>query len=191
MEQRVANLTGIRSHNDERVYFVSQGAHARIGLPHHDLNKAPLRVVTVLIFLTDGLPRSGDLQFPCFGGTGGRGMEDVCDALQRGFRAGRRAIDYAGAASKQSWNATAHTQILDACTRFPPPATRFSPKAGRAVMFWSATSLGTPIETTWHAACPIKQEAPVRVAHSYTSLNQLANLDGTAAVLWEFSVGRD
>lgn len=172
MEQRVANLTGVRSHEHERVYFVSQGAHSRIGLPHHDLNKAPLRVVTVLIFLSDGLPRSGDLQFPCFGGTGGRGMEDVCDALQNGFRAGRRSIDYGGGASKQSWNTTAHAQILDACTQFPAPATRISPKAGRAVVFWSATSLGVPVETTWHAACPIKEGAPVSDAHGSTSLPQ-------------------
>eukprot|EP01043_Picozoa_sp_COSAG02_P019979 COSAG02_NODE_974_length_15518_cov_97.334717_12_plen_211_part_00 len=134
-----------------------------MGLPHHDLNKAPLRVVTVLIFLSDGFPRSGALQFPCFGGTGGRGMDDVCETLQRGFRAGRRAIDYNAAASKQSWNTTAHSKILEACTSFPSPATRFAPKAGRAVMFRSATSSGIPVETTWHAACPIKEGAPVRV----------------------------
>ena len=139
-----------------------------MGLPHHDLNKAPMRVVTVLIFLSDGLPPSGDLQFPCFGGTHGRGMEDVCDSLQRGFREGRRAIDYKGAASKQSWNTTTHTQILEACAKFPEPATRVAPKTGRAVFFRSATPLGTPIETTWHAACPIKKEAPVSVAHSPT-----------------------
>jgi len=162
VERRVANLTGIRPHKDERVYFVAQGAHSKIGLPHHDLNKAPLRVVTVLIFLSNSLPRSGDLQFPCFGGTDGKGMDDVCATLQRGFRAGRRAIDYAGAASKQSWNVTAHSQILDACTRFPPPAARVRPKAGRAVLFRSATPSGKPVETTWHAACPIKEGAPVR-----------------------------
>ena len=163
MVERVARLSGVRSHKDERVYFVAQGPHSRMGLPHHDLNKAPMRVVTVLIFLSDGRPRSGALQFPCFGGADGRGMADVCDTLRRGFREeGRRAIDYSGTVSNQSWNTTAHSAILDACTSYPPPAVRFAPKAGTAVMFRSATPEGEPVETTWHAACPIKEESPVR-----------------------------
>eukprot|EP01043_Picozoa_sp_COSAG02_P028051 COSAG02_NODE_1683_length_11339_cov_976.310409_3_plen_165_part_00 len=156
------------------MYFVAQGSHSKIGLPHHDLNKAPLRVVTVLIFLSDGHPPSGDLQFPCFGGADGRGMDDVCDTLRRGFHAGRRAIDYKGSASKQSWNITAHTRILDACTRSPSPATRLSPVAGRAVAFRSATQLGIPVEATWHAACPIKRGAPVCSAQNSATCRLLA-----------------
>eukprot|EP01048_Picozoa_sp_COSAG05_P005686 COSAG05_NODE_345_length_10977_cov_17.229178_7_plen_488_part_00 len=53
LSRRVAALTGIPQHPDEHVFWVAQTSHTRLGLPHHDLNKAPYRAQTMLIFLSD------------------------------------------------------------------------------------------------------------------------------------------
>ena len=56
---------------------------------HHDLNNAPRRAVTALIYLTD-VEVGGHTVFPCLGQEVDR---EFCAALVRGFKEGRRMLE--------------------------------------------------------------------------------------------------
>ncbi len=173
---RVATLTGMPEHEDDQVYWVSQGPHRKLMLPHHDLNKRPLRGATVFIYLSDQPRYSGATQFPCFGGPGaersvdpttglvediGGGDKELCAALRQGFDAGHRNIQgerFKGF-NEAKWNHSAHRTLEATCTTATPGYASVQPKIGRAVTFRSRRPNGIPVTTTWHTACMVSKNA--------------------------------
>ena len=142
---------------------------------HHDLNNAPNRVVTVLIYLNTvpnttgaagGRPAGlGQTLFPCIG-RGPRGAlapaeAEVCDTLRRGFRVGYRSLP--GANNPSCWNATAVLQLQAQCADPAATALKIAPTKGAAAVFPARLRDGAPDVNTWHAACPVVGEAAEKV----------------------------
>ena len=98
---------------------------------HHDLNKAPNRVATVLVYLTDvRMPDpTGHTLFPCFSAAGAatalpHAEGELCNTLRRGTLRGLRSL--AGANNPRCWNKSAVLHIQRLCDApgaapHPPP----------------------------------------------------------------------
>ena len=172
--ERVARLTLLPAHRDETIMYKvlgGPGSPAPSGTTvrnaHHDLNNAPNRVATVLVYLTDLLLQvpTGHTIFPCIpaqgSGAAGSGFlppaeRDLCDTLRRGSLRGHRSLP--GFSNKKCWNQTAVTQLQRQCDapEGQGAALRVAPAKGTAVLFPNRLRDGSPDLNTWHAACPLR-----------------------------------
>jgi hypothetical protein len=170
LEARVANLTGIPPHDHEgewsanRMTPLADTRDRPIPLArslHHDKNQRERRSVTVLLYLKSAHDADGGHTiFPALPRDGGRAQlgADPADpvarlarVLERAFQRGLRALTGGGAMQDG-----VYAEVVRQCRlarHGESPAIAVTPRAGRAILFWSDLPDGSPNRISWHAGC--------------------------------------
>ena len=182
IEDRIANVSGIASNTQDSPLHLAvsrpyDGSLGHAFNMHHDTNKSPRRVATVIIYLSDededGL-LGGETVFPCL--TFNRAANtastpsDLCARLQDGFTRGHRFLRVATATSgSPAFDGEATAAASELCARGDSlaarePSVRIIPRRGTALLFFSgsvhsfhrhmhADSWGD----MWHGGCRVRQ----------------------------------
>ena len=190
IESRIGNLAGIPPNTRDSPLRLSvsrpwvhdpanDGKTHQLQNLHHDKLKAPERVLTTLLYLSDapsdGL-RGGDTIFPC----AARPMHSspLCDRLQRAFEEGDLFLSPPGGihSSHDCFDASAAAAVSDLCAdshrsssnhgeagdRVPDAAAdhdgvvRVTPERGTALLFLhEAQAGGVLTRSAWHGGCRV------------------------------------
>ena len=173
MEERIARLTGLPSHEEEETLSFRRLEAVGADGPwfanlHHDKNKQDGRVATVIVYLSsssadaDGghtifpaLPRRRD-DTPDAGWQTDADLERFQSAARQAYAQGRLALgcrDHSAGCGDVGGLA-AHAEAE--CERALQGAQRgvaVRPRVGSALVFWSEHPNGQAADTMWHTAC--------------------------------------
>jgi hypothetical protein len=174
IEARIGKLTGIPPHTSDsplRMSVTRADATASGDLQvqnlHHDLQNAPARVATVLMYLSDdandGLGGGATL-FPCLdlpdaAAPRSRERERLCVALDAGFARGELFLSPPGGiySSKPCFDPQAASLASGLCASSGSnDAVAVTPRRGDALLFWSASPTnGSVLRHMWHGGCRV------------------------------------
>ena len=164
IEDRIAALTGLSTHEAEETIMISRsdpaaiGAQPAFGNLHHDKNNQERRVATVIVYLTtvDGDSSGGHLIFPTL-------QEPHSAAVRRAYARGARALGCRDNQESCGDAGSVVTHAANECERATmgiQEGIAIRPIEGMAVVFWSSAgaSASGMSETKadpllWHAAC--------------------------------------
>mmetsp|Transcript_37387 Transcript_37387/g.91076 ORF Transcript_37387/g.91076 Transcript_37387/m.91076 type:complete len:702 (+) Transcript_37387:254-2359(+) len=199
IDERIANLTGVSSHPDGGDQFMLQARwphdYDTNNQLHHDMNREPRRVATVIMYLTGGDSfGAGHTLFPCLRrrdvvahsvtpqGEAAAGdwinpsssrldlspnSDPVCRELVRGFEEGKRDLPSA-ASGRISWSPSAHQAGFDMCQN--GSGVRMVPSRGAALLFASSATpdASKPLPWMWHRGCHVESGAKLFVTKFVT-----------------------
>ena len=189
LEERIGNITGLPPDpTDEMELMFSFSRPYKLPQQmrncHHDKNSAPMRTVTVIIYLTTAKTamKGGHTIFPALppdplsdpkkvdnSPEGGQFRQDMGKTLVDAYRAGHRILegaqdgDLSNPNEGKMWSPKAFKDLGEECKKARAGKGRslsFLPKAGQAVVFYSDTEDGGADELAWHLVChPVRGES--------------------------------